>query len=1182
MKGFSLNLRPRSDGLTFILVALLAAVIPAFVLPQPGVAQTTAGSITGAVVDPSGATVPDATVAAINTDRNTTTETKTDADGRFVFPILLPGQYDVTVAAAGFKKLERHNVVLNANTALALGNLRLELGEMTATVSVESQGLQVQTEASQRGDTIVGTQIENIQVNGQSPLTLLRLLPGVTYPTSQAESGQQFGSIYVNGSRSGMAHVTVNGGTNEDTGANSGWMAPVSLDAIQEVNVLTSNYQAEYGRSGGAQINLVTKSGASAFHGSGFEYYRDKGMNANTWTNNRVGLPVAPYHYNDFGFTFGGPIFVPRKFNTDKNKLFGFWSEEWQRQLVPTGQHPARVPTAAERSGDFSNSIDQNGRSVSIRDPLSNAPFPGNLIPNDRQYAPGVALLNLFPAPNATDPSHPAYNYLSQISTSHPRREDLVRVDYNVTEKWRMYASILRAADSESTPYGIWGMTNIPLYNISYSIPGYHYLYNLVTTINPTAINEITVDRAHDEQYNGQFPGTGNWTRAKTGIQLPTLYPPYQDLIAGFSFNGSRLANTPSGNFSPFFNANTTTEVMDNFSKTLKQHLVKIGGYYMHNWKVQPTGGNYSGTYNFGDNNSNPLDTNFGLSNAALGVFNTFTQGSTYFNGYPIYNQVEWYVQDTWKVRPRLTLNYGVRFYYLQPAYNGQTTTANFFPNTYDPSKAPALIQPTLVNGQRVGIDPRSGQLFPTVNIGAIVPQSGDSVNGLKILGQNGVSKYITKSSGVMPAPRFGLAWDITGRGNLVLRAGGGMFIDRLATDALNNPTGNPPNVFSPTVYYGQVNGLTQGTPLLNPSSLSAWSYTGALPTVYNYSVGIQTKLPWSIVLDASYVGSISNHLAQNLNINYVDFGAEFLPANQDPTLVATRPSALLGSNAYQSQFLRPYFGYGSITMADFGANANYNSLQISANRRYASGAFVGVAYTFSKCLDIVDGQNSIRWDAYNHMALYGPCGFNPSQSLSVNYVYPLPKIPSGNLLDNRVGRTILNDWQLSGFTSFISGTPFSPSFSVSGVSNDNFTGTPDWGPQLLCVGNPTAGTNDSPYNRLNAAAFAVPPIGGIGLGCSRNSLWGPGINNWDMSLQKNIVFRESLQLRLRLETFNLFNHPQFSGVSSRLNFSSLTNPVPTNLPVDASGKVTNIGGFGAVSGVRDPRILQFVVKFVF
>src|SRR5215475_14140946 len=1180
------------QSLKCVAIVMVVAYLTIVSLPQCIAAQTTAGSITGTLIDPAAAVVPDAAVILLNPDRNTTTQTKTDAAGRFVFPIVLPGRYTITAEAVGFKKIERSNVVLSANTALALGNLQFELGASVDTVQIEAQGSLIQTESSQRGDTIIGTQIENIEVNGQSPLLLLRMMPGVISPVSQAESGQQFGSIYANGNRTGMSHITVNGRTNEDTGANSGWMAPISLDAVQEVSILTSNYQAQYGRSGGAQINLVTKSGSSAFHGSAFEYYRDKGMNANTWTNNRIRLPKNGYHYNDFGFNIGGPVYIPGKFNTSKNKLFFLWSEQWHRQLVPSGQRQLRVPTEAERNGDFSNSVDQFGQPVLIRDPSTKLPctnanrsgcFLGNKIPQDSLYGPGAALLKLFPEPNAVDPTHPAFNYVAQFSPSHPRREDLIRVDYNLNEKWRMYASILRAADSMNSRYGNFGgMTNVPLYDISYSIPGYHYLYNLVTTISPTAINEITIDQGHDEQYHGQVPGSKNWTREQTGVQWPTLYGPYQDLVSGFGFNGSRLANTPSANFHPFFNANTTTEVMDNFSKTQGQHLLKAGFYFMHNWKVQPAGGDTPGTYNFGDNTSNPSDTNFGFANALLGIFNTFTQGSAYFNGYPVYNQFEWYIQDTWKVRPRLTLDYGVRFYYLQPVQNGETKTPNFFPQMYDTSKAPVLIQPRLVNGQRVGVDPRNGDIYPAVNIGAVAPGTGDLLNGLALLGENGVSKYVTRSPGVVPAPRFGFAWDITGRQSIVLRAGGGMFLDRLQTDALNAPTGNPPNVVRPTVFYGQASALTQGTPLANPVNLSAWSYTDAVPTVYNYSLGIQSTLPWSTLLDVSYVGSISNHLAQNVNINYIPFGAQFLPANQDPSLVATRPNALLGSNALLSQFLRPYYGNGAINMADFAGNSNYNSLQVSLNRRYAAGAFIGVSYTFSKCLDISDTQGAVRWDEYNHTALYGPCGFNPTHNLSINYVYPLPGIRSGSKLDNRLSRAVLNGWQVSGFTNFVSGTPFTPGFSVSGVSNDNFTGTPDWGPRLLCVGDPTAGTTDSPYNRLNPSAFAVPALGGNGLGCSRNNLWGPGINNWDMSLQKNVMITERSQIRLRIDAFNVFNHTQFSGYNSSLNFSSLANPTPTNLPLDSSGRVVNTGGFGSVSGVRDPRILQVVIKFTF
>jgi hypothetical protein len=481
-----------------------------------------------------------------------------------------------------------------------------------------------------------------------------------------------------------------------------------------------------------------------------------------------------------------------------------------------------------------------------------------------------------------------------------------------------------------------------------------------------------------------------------------------------------------------------------------------------------------------------------------------------------------------------------------------------------------------------MGIDPTTGRIYPGANIGAIVPGTGVTLNGLEILGKNGVSQSITKSPGIIPAPRIGLAWDVTGHHNIVLHAGGGMFVDRLSTDALNNPAGNPPNVYVPAVYYGQVATLSQGTPLVSPTSLSAWSYTSPLPTIYNYSIGVESRLPWTMDLNVAYVGSVSNHLAGNVNINAVPFGADFLANNQDPTLVATQPTALAGSNALLPQFLRPYQGYSDITMAGYQTNANYNSLQVNLTRRLASGLFVGIAYTWSKCMDIEDSQGSIRWDQYRHTAAYGPCGYNPPQNFTVNYVYPFPKIPSGSSFNSPVSRAVLNNWQLSGLTSFVSGTPYGTSFSVPGVSGVNFTGTPSWGPQLLCVGNPRSGTSGSPYNRINAAAFALPAIGSIGLGCSRNNLWGPGANDWDISLQKNVPITERAQFQVRVEAFNTFNHTQFSGVNSGLSLSSLTNPVPTNLPFNSSSQLVNITGFGSVSGVRDPRVLQIVAKFVF
>ena len=284
------------------------------------------------------------------------------------------------------------------------------------------------------------------------------------------------------------------------------------------------------------------------------------------------------------------------------------------------------------------------------------------------------------------------------------------------------------------------------------------------------------------------------------------------------------------------------------------------------------------------------------------------------------------------------------------------------------------------------------------------------------------------------------------------------------------------------------------------------------------------------------------------------------------------------------SQFLRPYIGLTDMTDYMFSGNSNYNSLQVSLNRRFTGGLMLGISYTRSKCMDTTDTfTTAIRFDSNTHTGLYGPCGFDVPSNFVANYVYPFPKFASwvkaGN---NGIAKAFLNDWQISGQTSFLSGTPFTPGFSVAGAYGVNFTGTPSWGPALLCVRDPRTGTSDSPYNRLNVAAFALPAVGSIGLGCSRNLVYGPGTNDWDMSLQKNVPLKERARLLLRGEAFNVFNHTQFSGVRSSLTYGSITNPVPTNLPYNSSGQLVNINGFGTVSGVRAARVLQLVAKFEF
>jgi hypothetical protein len=1155
-----------------------------------GWSQTTSGSVSGTVVDPQNAPIPNAKVTASNTATNAISMTYTDNSGHFVFPALLPSTYTVDVVMQGFKTFEQTGLTLNANGALAVGTIQLQVGTIKESIQVEAQGQQVETDTAQLSDSIVGKQLQNIQVNGRSPLFMLRTIPGVTSDNDYSQANVNFGNNYVNGSRGNQSNVTLNGAGNVDTGSNGSSLVTVSLDSLQEFQVLTSNYQAQYGRSAGAQISMVTKSGTQDFHGSLYEYYRDKGMNANSWINNRQGLPVADYHYNDYGFTVGGPIYIPGHFNTHKDKLFFFWSNEWQKQLVPESQHTVTVPTALERQGDFSQSVDQNGNPVTIKNPFAGgAAFPGNKIPSNLLSPIGQGIMNIYPLPNALSAVNKGFNYTSQISDSEPRLEDLVRGDYVINPKWHVYGSFILNHQDDVSAYGSFVLTsNIPIVPVSDNRPGYLTSYSVITVINPTTTNEATFDLGHN-QITIAPTVTGGLTKTATNLTgLSSLYPPNADYVPKFTFGGTRIGNSPSFDTSdaPFFNYDTTIEVIDNFSKVLNQHSLKAGFYFQRSRKNQTSFAPANGAINFGDDPNNPLDSGFGYANAALGVFDSYQQASKYLTGEYRYSNAEFYLQDTWKASRRLTFDYGVRFSYIQPQYDALQQTSNFFPNTFSASAAPQLYQPTLnAAGQRVGMNPVTGALVPGVDIGTIVPGTGNLTNGILQAGK-GVNKYLMASPGVIPAPRVGFTYDLTGRQNVVFHAGGGIFYDRYQGNEIFGLLTNPPATFEPTVYYGQLSSLNANNATIGTSSLDAISYSGKIPTVYNYSAGIEARLPWALDLDTSFVGSQSRHLIVLRNLNAIPYGATFQPQNQDPTLVKTNPNALPGSNAYAAQFLTPYRGYNdSIANIDFGGNANYNSLQVSLKRRFATGLFFGLAYTYSKCMDVADSDSSYeRIDNLNKYANYGECGFNTTHNFEFNYVYGIPNLPTSfGAFNNVVTRALFNNWQFSGLVSFVSGYPVGVNFSIPNVGNPQITGSYTEPPRVALSGiTPTAGTSNSPYDRINPAAFVPPPVGSIGLDSPRNILTGPGVNNWNMSLDKRIPITEKANFDIRVDAFNVFNHAQFNGLENTINFTSLTNATPTNLPFNSSGQLSNLFGFGSVSGVRSPRILQLVARFSF
>ena len=1162
-----------------------ATIFVSLLLCGTGYTQTTSGSIAGNVVDAQHATLPNAAVTAKELQQQFTVNTKTDESGRFVFPQVPPGTYTIAVEAPGFKRMERAGVVLNANDKLAIGEITMEVGAVTEQIEVSASAITLQTESAERSAALVSKQMENIAVNSRSYLDLVKLVPGVVSTVNLQTAGPGgLSSISVNGTRVNSNQLTINGISNVDTGSNGSVNVTLSLDSVQEFKILTGVYQAEYGRAMGAQISVVTKSGTSDLHGSAYWFHRHDGLNANNWFNNRNGLPRNLFRFNDLGFTVGGPVYIP-KILQSRQKLFFFWSEEFQRQLRPQGFRQLTVPTAAERGGDFSKSVDNNGNPFTIRDYTTGAPFPGNVIPANRLYAPGIALLKMLPSPNVSNSCalNPGaggcikgYDYQSQISDQYPRREDLIRIDYNLNSKMRLFGHWINNNNTYSSYYGSFVLgSNTPLSPIQYANPGYGWAIGTTYVIGPTLTNEFNFGVTNNSILIDE---TGNqYTRATSGVNLPLLYPNavQRDYVANPSFGGSRLANGPTFGTSdaPFINYNTTFDITDGVAKIWDRHAFKFGMYMQRSRKNQTSFGAFDGSYNFGDNSSNPYDTGYGYANAALGVYNSFSQAANFINGQYRYWNIEFYAQDTWKVTPRLTLDYGIRGAYYQPQYDQSLQASTFVLSQWNPAQAPRLYVPQIVNGTRSAVDPVTGQVLPAADIGFIVPGSGNIQNGIAQGGVNGFTKYLQDTRAPQWGPRLGIAWDPMGTQKMVIRTGVGFYYDRYQGNRVFDFVRNPPLGIQPTLNYGLASTISPTSSLLSPPSFYAADQPGKLPTVYNFTFGVQTKLPFSMLLDTAYVGALSRHLQDNRNLNYVPFGAAFLPQNQDPTI----SSSLLGSAALPAQFLRNMRGIGDINLYEGAATGNYNALQLTLNRRVGH-LFLGMAYTWSKDLTTASGDtNFVRPDQYTRMAYYGPSGNDRRQNFALNYVYDLPTLKG----KNAIAKAVLGGWQISGVTRFMSGSPYGIGYSITGVGSQNITGSTTEGARVFLLGNPMTGSNN-PYNRLNAALVAPPVVGSIGLESGVNYLTGPGINNWDISVQKEFVVKERLRMQFRADAFNAFNHTQFSGVNATVTYPALNNNNATNLVYKADGSLNNINGFGSVNGARDPRLMQLMLRFQF
>ncbi|PYQ74545.1 MAG: hypothetical protein DMG04_10090 [Acidobacteria bacterium] len=659
------------------LMALLFAAYPA--VPH---AQTTSASVAGIVQDSQGGILPGVTVTMTSRTQGNALTAVTDSGGRFVFPIVRPDTYTIQVALQGFKTLERTNLVVNANDKLSMGSLTLEVGGLTEEVSVTSRVVELQSVSGERSFTLESETLKNIANNGRALFNFATLVPGALSQNRGNTELGQVSSFTVNGQRPNSNNITIDGVANIDTGDNGGNMVTTNIDAVAEFKILTNAYQAEYGRAVGGQLQVVTKSGSQNFHGSGYWYGQRSAWNANSYLNKRETpeVPKPKTSRNDSGYTIGGPVAFPG-FNEEKKKLFFFWSEEFQRRTNPPTVHNARVPTALERRGDFSQSVDSSGDPFPyIRDFTTGLPCSASdtrgcfqdggvlgRIPQSRLYAPGLAALNIFPTANFSGGS--GLNFTSQVPDQAPRREELLRMDFQPTDRWRITGRYMKDKEEILQAYGTtWagnGSDQLPTPTL-FIHPGSNYLLSATGVLNSSTSLELSWGRAANSlNYQLQLQ---QLFRSNAGVSaLPLLFPQavQADYVPWFVFRGpngtGRTGN--AGQYQtdrgPFTNKNVTHDVIANVTKVWSAHSAKAGFYYQNSFKPQSIFASFNSQIDFVDNSSNPFDTGFGYANAATGVFNSYQQASKYALPEWRYHNFEWYAQDNWK--PTTAVYTGVR-----------------------------------------------------------------------------------------------------------------------------------------------------------------------------------------------------------------------------------------------------------------------------------------------------------------------------------------------------------------------------------------------------------------------------------------------------------------------------------------------------------------------------------------
>jgi len=1127
-------------------------------LSRTSFAQFDSGQIAGFVHDASGSVVFGAMVTATNEGNRDEHRVSTNDSGHYVFPNLVVGVYTISVEFPGFSRFTRTGVKLSAADRLSV-DIELTVGSVNQTVEVKGSTVGIQTESAQVSRTIESRQIQDLTLNGRNPIFLALLKPGVRGGSIGAFAPDDVtnGGFSINGGRADEYVVMVDGAIATRTRSSGSMLGAQDVDTIQEVQILTANYSAEYGRSSAGQIRFVTKSGTQHFHGDLVENFRNSWLDANSWTRNHSPIPSiashpGPFRFNQYGYDVGGPIFIPGKFNSNRSKLFFFVAQEWITRREEQTQ-VATVPTLAMRQGDFSELLNPAnnflGRARFIRDPSKpasqkcdatdqSACFPGNIIPQTRISANGQALLRAYPEPT------PGFQQGSDdwMGTEHSwsdLRKDTLKIDFLISDKHRIsFRATHIPWDFNAPGVGLTHMQEL------WSRPNSTGALSLISTISPTFVNEFTFSANSDGKgtiFNDLACGAP-CRRSTYGINYPFIFPGtkwFPEKLPTIRIDGvSTLDAGPyPGTWAGFVYAWS-----NNITKIISNHTVKWGVFIERSGQndlIQlttaspPVTNNQNGAFRLFDNRAG--GSGLGISNALLGLFSDYSESGAKPMTPWVATATDLFVQDNWKATKKLTIEAGVRWSYWPPWHSRWGNLAMFDPEFYDPAKVP------VIDRARGSIIPGSGDPFNGIVLpGSSVPEAEGGRFPILHTGElarlyHGLPDGFSQTHKNVFQPRFGVAYALNK--TTAIRGGIGAFANRTMINRDTALGGNPPFMPQQTVLNGSVDAPAAAGATF-PLNTTVQDLVFKIPIAWNWNAAFQRALPWAMNVEVTYVGRVGLHNQRKRNINQLQPGTLQLPANR-------------GVNP---NFLRPFRGLGIIGMAENSGRSIYHGLQVGLERRFASGLQFGAAYTLSRTSDNSSDLTDTLPNAYDDQAYWGISDLDRTHVLIVNYIYELPFLKGASSLLRRLA----GNWEISGINQFQSGAPFSVR------TGDDFAGVgPGSGAQFWNqVGSAdvarTPFTNSATW--FNKNAFAQPAPGTFGLQ-QRNALRNPGFWNWDVGIRKNFPVRGEIQrLQFRLEIFNLLNHPNWGGANA--------NP--------------RSGSFGEVTSKSGQRQLQLALKYIF